>query len=197
MDVTQAIVARRAYRSLAPVPITDGLIEDLARHAQLAPSCSNNQPWRFIFVDDPAKLAEMKAVFAATNAWAHAASMIIVAFSREEDDCVIKEREYHLFGLGLATGFLLLRATELGLVAHPIAGFSPKKTREILGIPEAYQVTSLILVGRKAEALNPVMTPKQVEQESIRPARFPLDAFVYRNRYTGPVPPPKAEGRAS
>jgi nitroreductase len=190
MDVTQAIAVRRAYRSLAPAPITDELIEDLARHAQLAPSCSNNQPWRFVFVDDPAKLVEMRAVFTSTNAWAHAASMIIVAFSRKEDDCIIKDREYHLFGCGLATGFLVLRATELGLVAHPIAGFSPKKTREILRIPEAYQITSLILVGRKTEALNPVMTPKQVAEEAARPARFPLERFVFRNAYTGPVPPP-------
>jgi nitroreductase len=195
MDVTQAIAVRRAYRSLAPVPITDDLIEDLARHAQLAPSCSNNQPWRFVFVDDPARLVEMRVVFTSANAWAHAASMIIAVFSRKEDDCVIKDREYHLFGCGLATGFLVLRATELGFVAHPIAGFSPKKTREILGIPEAYQITSLILVGRKAEALNPVMTPKQVAEESIRPARFPLDRFVFRNAYTGPVSPlPAAQG---
>lgn len=192
MDVTQAIAFRRAYRSLAPAPITTGLIEDLARHAQLAPSCSNNQPWRFVFVEDPAKLMEMRAVFTSTNAWAHAASMIIVVFSRKEDDCVIKDREYHLFGCGLATGFLVLRATELGLVAHPIAGFSPKKTREILGIPDAYQVISLILVGRKAESLNPVMTPKQVGEESARPIRFPLDRFVFRNAYQGPVPPPSA-----
>jgi nitroreductase len=189
MDVTTAIAVRRAYRSLAPVPITDALIEDLARHAQLAPSCSNNQPWRFVFVDDPAKLVEMRAVFTSTNAWAHAASMIVAVFSRKEDDCVIRDREYHLFGCGLAVGFLVLRATELGLVAHPIAGFSPKKTRGILGVPDAYQIISLILVGSKAETLNPVMTPKQIEEESVRPARFPLEAFAYRNRYTGPLPP--------
>jgi nitroreductase len=190
MDVTQAIAFRRAYRSFAPVPITDELIEDLARHAQLAPSCSNNQPWRFVFVDDPGKLVEMRAVFTATNAWAQAASMVIAVFSRKEDDCVIREREYHLFDCGLAVGFLVLRATELGLVAHPIAGFSPKKTRAILGIPDAYQVTSLILIGRKADALNPVMTPKQALDESTRPDRFPFELFVFRNAYTGPVPPP-------
>ena len=134
-------------------------------------------------------------MFTSTNAWAHAASMIIVVFSRKEDDCIIKDREYHLFGCGLATGFLVLRATELGLVAHPIAGFSPKKTREVLGIPDAYQVISLILVGRKAETLNPVMTPKQIGEEADRPARFPFDRFVFRNAYTGPVsPPPVAQG---
>jgi nitroreductase len=192
MDVNQAIAARRAYRSLAPVPITEDLIHDLAAHAQLAPSCSNNQPWRFVFVDDPAKLVEMREVFTTTNAWAHSASMIVAVFSRREDDCIIREREYHLFGCGLAVGFLVLRATELGLVAHPIAGFSPKKTRAILGIPDAFQVTSLILVGMKAEALNPVMTPKQVIEETARPPRLPFERFAYRNTYTGPVPEPAA-----
>ena len=192
MDVTQAIAARRAYRSLEPVAITEDLIQDLARHAQLAPSCSNNQPWRFVFVDDPARLEEMRPAFTGTNTWAYAASLIIAVFSRKEDDCIIRDREYHLFGCGLAVGFLVLRATELGLVAHPIAGFSPKKTREILGIPDAYQVISLVLVGRKAEALNPVLTPKQIIDEGTRPARFPLEKFAYRNVYSGPVPEPAA-----
>lgn len=188
MDVTQAIAARRAYRSLAPIPITDELIRDLARHAQLAPSCSNNQPWRFVFVDDPAKLIEMRAIFTPRNAWAHAASMIIAVFSRKEDDCAIKECEYHQFDCGLAVGFLVLRATELGLVAHPIAGFSADKTREILRIPEAYQVTTIILVGMKSATLNPIMTPKQVADESARPPRFPFETFAFRNAYTGPAP---------
>ncbi|MBL7084201.1 MAG: nitroreductase family protein, partial [Candidatus Aminicenantes bacterium] len=49
MDITQAIRERRAYRSLEPVKITRGLIKDLARSTQLAPSCFNNQPWRFVF----------------------------------------------------------------------------------------------------------------------------------------------------
>jgi hypothetical protein len=48
----------------------------------------------------------------------------------------------------------------------------------------------LILVGRKAEALNPVMTPKQVAEETARPARFALEKFVFRNGYDGPPPEP-------
>ena len=50
MDVKAAIEARRAYRSLAPVEITEELVRDLARCAQLAPSCDNNQPARFVFL---------------------------------------------------------------------------------------------------------------------------------------------------
>jgi nitroreductase len=183
MDVTKAIETRRAYRSLEPVVITEDLIRDLAHHAQLAPSCNNNQPWRFVFVYDPARLKELHAALGPGNDWARAASMIIVVFSKKEDDCVIKDREYHLFGDGLAAAFLILRATELGLVAHPIAGFSLKKTREILGIPDEYQVVTFINIGRHSATISPILSPQQVDWERARPERRALDGFVFLNRY--------------
>ncbi len=56
MEVMDALEARRSYRSLDPVAITENLIKDLSRSAGLAPSCFNYQPWRFVFVKDPAVL---------------------------------------------------------------------------------------------------------------------------------------------
>jgi len=183
MDVTKAIHERRAYRSLDPTKITEDLVKDLASHAQLAPSCFNNQPWKFVFVYDPEKLKEMHAALSQGNEWAQAASMIIAVFSKKEDDCVIWEREYHQFDCGQATAFLILRATELGLVAHPIAGYSPKKTREILGILDVYQVITLIIVGKHSSTISPILSDKQVEWEKERPERFPLDKFVYLDHF--------------
>jgi len=183
MDVTRAIKERRAFRSLDPAEITEDLIKDLASHAQLAPSCNNNQPWRFVFVYDPGKLQEMRAALSQGNEWIHAASMIIAVFCRKEDDCLIRDREYYLFDTGMATAFLILRAWELGLVAHPIAGFSPKKTREILSIPEEYQVITLVNVGKHSATISPVLSPKQVEWEKARPERLPLERFVFMNHF--------------
>jgi len=188
MDVTKAIETRRAFRSLEPVPIPDELIRDLARHAQLAPSCSNNQPWRFVFVRAPERLKEMHAALTTNNDWAKAASMIVVAYSRKEDDCVIRDREYNQFDTGMAAAFLILRAVELGLVAHPIAGFSPKKTREILGISEDYQVITWINVGLHSAAISPVLTPKQAQEEVERPARKAFEEFASIDRYGAGTP---------
>ena len=185
MDVHAAIEARRATRSLDRVEITADLVRDLASHARLAPSCSNNQPWRFVFVFEPEKLEAMKPVFNEDNRWCHAASLIVAVFSRKGDDCVVKDREYHQFDAGLATAFLILRATELGLVAHPIAGYSPKKTRQVLGIPEEYQVITLILVGIRSAGPSPVLSPKQLEAETTRPARLPFEEFAFVNSYGG------------
>jgi nitroreductase len=188
MDVTKAIETRRAFRSFDPAAIPDDLIRDLARHAQLAPSCDNNQPWRFVFVRDPERLKEMRAALTTNNDWVHAASMIVVVYSRKEDDCVIRDREYHQFDTGMAAAFLILRATELGLVAHPIAGFSPKKTREILGIPEEYQVIAWINVGLHSAAISPILTPKQAGQEVERPPRKAFEEFASIDRFEAGTP---------
>ena len=184
MEVKEAIQKRRAYRSLDPVDMTEDLIRDLAGCAQLSASCNNNQSWRFVFVYEPETLKKMHEVLSRGNAWAQSASMIIAVLSKKDYDCVIDERVYHQFDTGMATAFLILRATELGLVAHPIAGYSPQKTREVLGIPKDIEVITLVIVGKHSKTINPILSEKQIAQEKQRPERFPLEKFVFLNRYT-------------
>jgi len=185
MNVIDAIEKRRAYRSLDPVPISDELIRDLARSASLAPSCFNYQPWRFVFIRDPAVLGELHGALSKTNRWIERASMIVAVFSREDEDCSVRGRIYHQFDTGMAVGFLMLRATELGLVAHPIAGYSEKKVKGILGIPEEYQVITLVNVGKKSEVLHDVLTDDQKETEKVRPERKAFEEFSHFDRYGG------------
>ena len=83
----------------------------------------------------------------------------------------------------MAVEAMILCATELGLVAHPIAGFNPDKTKEILGIPEEMDVITLIIMGKHSEKINPVLSEKQIEAEKKRPERKPLSEFVSLNRY--------------
>ena len=183
MDVKEAIQNRRAYRSLEPVEITDDLISELATAAQLTPSCFNNQPWKFVFIYEKDMLLKMREALSKGNIWVHNASLIIAVFGKKEDDCDLKGREYYLFDIGMACGFLQLRATELGLVAHPIAGYSEDKVKEILGIPEEMKVITLINVGKKSDTVSELLSEKQVEAEKRRPERKPIDEFFYRNRY--------------
>jgi nitroreductase len=184
MNVIDAIKSRRAYRSLDPVEITPELVEDLARCAQLAASCFNNQPWRFVFVYEPDQLMKMRAALSKGNEWIHRASLIIAVFSKPEYDCAMKDgREYYLFDTGMAVATLVLRATELGMVAHPIAGFKPEAVREILGIPPEMKIVTLVNVGRHALDIKPELSEKQIADEKTRPERMTLEKFVYHNRY--------------
>jgi nitroreductase len=184
MNVFEAIQKRRAYRSLSNVKITEELIKDLAGCTQLSASCNNNQSLRFVFVYESDVLKKMHDVFSKGNAWAKSASMIIAVASKRDFDCIIDDRFYYQFDSGMATAFLILRATELGLVAHPIAGYNQQKTREILGIPDDIEVITLVIVVLLYNKINPILSEKQIASEKRRPARFPIEKFVYLNKYS-------------
>jgi nitroreductase len=184
MELKNIIKERRAYRALEPVKITQDMIKDLAECAQLAPSCFNNQPWRYVFVHDPDVLKKMHAALSQGNEWIQAASLIIVVLSRNDMDCQMKDgREYYAYDVGTATGFMILRATEMGLVAHPIAGYDPVKVREVLGIPGDMNVITLVNVGKHSSADSPLLSDKQKEVEKQRPERMQLDKIYSENAY--------------
>ena len=183
MGVKEAIGERRAYHSLQDIEITRDLVMDLAECAQLAPSCFNSQPWRFIFAYDQDILKRLRGTLSKGNEWAHFASMIVAVFSKEDLDCVIKERKYYLFDCGVATAFMILRATELGIVAHPIAGYSEEMVKEILGIPSEMRVIALVIVGKHSRTMRRNLSEKQIRIEKRRPDRLPLEEFVYMNAF--------------
>ncbi|MFX1486473.1 MAG: nitroreductase family protein [Promethearchaeota archaeon] len=183
MNVEEAISKRRAYRSLEPFEITEQLIEDLAKSIQLAPSCFNNQPWRFVFVYEDKALKKMHTALTPANRWAKHASVIVAVFSRADYDCQLKERDYFLFDTGMATAYLILRATELDLVAHPIAGYSEDIVKDILDIPEDMKVITLVIVGKHSKEIADYLSENQKERERKRPERLPLKDFAYLNRY--------------
>jgi nitroreductase len=183
MDVKDAIKNRRAYRSFEPVKITKEIINDLAECARLSASCFNNQPWQYVFVYEKDILEKMHEALSSGNEWAKKASMIIVVLGKKDDDCVIYDRIYYRFDIGLATSQIILRATELGLVAHPIAGYSPKKTRKILSIPDEVDVITLVIVGKHSKKINPELSEKQIEAEKKRPKRKDVNEFLFHNKY--------------
>ncbi|MGQ9842418.1 MAG: nitroreductase family protein [Spirochaetota bacterium] len=183
MNLQEAIKTRRAYRSLAPTTISNDMVFELAQAASLAPSCYNNQPWRFVFVYESGKLDELKEALAKGNEWALKASMIIVVFSKENDDCILKNRIYHLFDTGMATALLLLKSTELGLVAHPIAGYDEGTVKKVCAIPDEFTVITLVIVGKKDTTIHDDLTDWQKESEKSRPPRKSLEDFVFHNLY--------------
>ncbi|HER43981.1 MAG TPA: nitroreductase, partial [Candidatus Eisenbacteria bacterium] len=104
--------------------------------------------------------------------------MIIAVHSKVDDDCVTGGREYYLFDTGMATALLILRAVELGLVAHPIAGYDEDKVKEAFGLDGEETVITLVIVGKHAASIDPDLKPWQKEAEEERPERLPLEKFA-------------------
>jgi len=171
MDVKDAVRARRSLRVFDPEPITDEEVDAMVEAMRLAPSCNNTQPWHVV-VSAGDGLRDLKdGALNKGNSWARPAPMIMTLASKASDDCRLNEgRDYYMFSCGLSVGQMLLRATELGIIAHPIAGYDPIKVREILGIPPEYVVITLIVLGRPGNDES-LLSDKQKGLQSERPPR--------------------------
>ncbi|MGB8295002.1 MAG: nitroreductase family protein [Polyangia bacterium] len=180
MEFREVVNQRRSLRSFAPAEVSDAVIKDLAAVAGLAPSCSNKQPWRFVFVRSPAMLERMFATLAPGNAnWGKQASLIVAVWSQADLDCRTPDgRDYYQFDTGMASALLMLAATEKNIAAHPIAGFDPQAARQVLALPEGAQVITLIIMGGHTDEISPALTEWQVKAEKERPTRIPFEAFV-------------------
>lgn len=182
MDVKEAIETRRSYRSIVDTEITEEVIEDLATAASLAPSCYNNQPWRYVFVYEEEQLKQVQQSLAEGNAWAKKSPLMVAIFTQKDYDCVVQDKEYYLFDVGMSVNNILLRATELGLATHLMAGFNEEEAKEALDIPEEMKLIALMAVGKQADEIDSDLSPEQQEVEKNRPERLDLEEFMYLNR---------------
>ncbi|MBN1677860.1 MAG: nitroreductase family protein [Candidatus Thermoplasmatota archaeon] len=186
MEVVEAIRARRAKRAIDARPVENEKIQALVEAARLSASCFNNQPWRIVICKGPEVLEKVKGTLAKGNVWATRAPVIMVIAARPPDDCQLSDRrDYFLFSTGLAIGQLELRATELGLIAHPIAGYNPQNAKNLLGIPEDFVVITYVIVGYPG-ADDSLLSDKQKQSETVRPDRKPVGENFYLDTWGNP-----------
>lgn len=187
MDVKDAVQARRARRAVDTRPVPEQDVKELIESMRLAPSCFNNQPWHVVVARSAESLEKVKAALSKGNVWAARAPLILVIAARSDDDCKLSEgRDYFLFDCGLAVGEMVLRATELGLIAHPIAGYDPALVKRNLGIPEGYVVITMVICGFPSTDTSD-LSEKQLGQENERPARKPVGENFFDGEWGRPM----------
>ena len=151
MGLLKEIDQRRAFRALKTTALPDEALNNIISAGTYAPSCYNNQPWRVI-VSTGSSLEALKASLSDGNVWATRAPAILAVAVKESDDCRLEDgRDYALFDAGLCAMNMIIQATAEGLVAHPIAGYNPKKAKAALGIPADHVLITLIILARKGE----------------------------------------------
>lgn len=186
MDVIEAVRRRRALRSLDSRRIEHEHVNSLVEAAMLSASCFNNQPWRMVVCSEKDTLDSVKAALPRGNVWATRAPLVIAVAAKVGDDCKLSDRrDYYLFDCGLAVSQMLLRATELGFVAHPIAGYDPVKVRSALRIPADHVIVTLVICGYHSSD-DSLLSNKQRETEGARPERKPIGDNFFRDAWDEP-----------
>ncbi len=165
---------RRARRALSDKPIPKEVLDRILKAASLAPSCFNNQPWRFLVVKDPDKLELVKKHLSPNNRWATASPLIILVATKAPLDCQLEGgRDYALFDTGMAVMALQAQAIREGLYVHPIAGYKAVELRKAMGIPDDYILITLVILGYPGS--DTLLNDKQKELERSERERKPIE----------------------
>lgn len=120
----------------------------LLEAARYAPTCNNEQPWRFLIASDKDKLTRMREVLDPGNQkWANRAPVLILIAAEKTFLKKGSNNRWSIFDSGTAWGYLSLEAQRRGLITHGMGGFCVEKAREVFNIPEQYEIITVIAVG--------------------------------------------------
>lgn len=147
---------RQSVRSYQSRPVEKEKLLQLAEAVRVAPSASNGQPWKLIFVTESAlkeKVAEATfSTLVSFNKFVPQAPVLAVLVIEKTKLITqvggrMKKREFPLIDIGIAAEHLCLQATALGLGTCMLGWFDEKKIKKLLSIPAALRVGLVITVG--------------------------------------------------
>lgn len=178
---------RWSPRAYADTPVTDAELHSILEAARWAPSCFNEQPWRFIVVTRGQR--ELYDAFVAclsegNQKWAPTAPVLLLSVASTHFARNGKPNRTAQHDVGLATGQLVLQAESLGLAARQMAGFDADRARALFEIPEGFDPVAAIALGRPGDpgVLDEVF---QAKERSPR-VRRPQSEFVIRGKWGAP-----------
>lgn len=177
-DIMKEIKERWSPRAFSDVKISRDDIYAIIEAAGLAPSCFNEQPWRFIIADNPESLEKMHGILTSSNReWASRAPVLILLLSYKKFADDGSNNRWNMFDTGTAWGFMSLEAKRRGLITHAMGGFSQKKAREIYDISEDYDVMAVVAVGRMGD-IN-VLSPERQKKEFPQPRKSIEEIIIW------------------
>lgn len=157
--------------------------------ARWAHSASNRQPWRFTYAlrGDANFSQYVQFLDDGNREWAHKAAAVVIVVSarrtKPTDGSAPRNIGTHSLDTGCALQSFTLQASDMGYVAHPMAGILTEKIREELGISdEDYKVEAAVAVGRLAPAQE---LPERFREREKKSQRRPLSETAFRGGFRG------------
>jgi len=147
-EVMTEIKERWSPRAFSEKAVAEEDLMALLEAARYAPSCNNEQPWRFLIATEEDKLSRMREVLDPGNQkWANRAPVLILIAAEKKFLKDGSNNLWNCFDAGTAWGYLSLEAQKRGLITHGMGGFSAEKAREEFKIPDHYEIITVIAVG--------------------------------------------------
>ncbi|MCX2741688.1 nitroreductase family protein [Pontibacter anaerobius] len=181
---THTLIENRwSPRAFTNDPVSEEQLEALFEAARWAPSAMNEQPWRFIYAtkEDKEVFEKLGSLLVEGNNWAKNAGALFVSIAKTKYDFNGSPNKHAWHDVGLATGNLLLQATELGLHVHLMGGFDAAMAKQELGIPDGFEAVAMGAVGYAGD---PESLPEPLKARELAPRkRKPLRELVFKGQW--------------
>lgn len=172
MEFSELVLKRQSDRKYAPKRVDREDIVRCLEAARMAPSACNSQPWKFVVVDDRAKLAELSeaAIGLGMNRFTVQVPVLVAVVQEPMNmsakaGSLAKNKDYSMMDLGMAVENFCLQAAELGLGTCIMGWFDEKRVKKVLGVPRTRRVQLLIAMGHP-DAPNRQKVRKPLEEIS-------------------------------
>ncbi len=156
MDAMDAILSRRSIRKYTDQSVPEEMIKAMLAAAMSAPSVGNQQPWRFVVIDDRKTLIEITTFHPYSAMLTEAPAAILVCYDEQLVKLEVARKElWWVQDCSAATENILIAAQATGLGAVWLGVYPEEERvvefRKLLGIPDHITPFSLISIGYPAE----------------------------------------------
>ena len=171
------LLKRQSDRKYSSKKVEEEKILSCLEAGRLSPSACNSHPWSFVVIDQEPVLqqAQKRIATMGMNRFVKQVPVLIAIVLEKPNftasiGSVIKDKEYPLLDIGIATNNICMQATELGLGSCILGWFDEKGLKQLLDVPESKRIPLVIALGY----------PTTVTRKKIRK---PMKEIIYFNSY--------------
>ncbi len=178
-DLMEIIKGRRSVRKYQEKNIPEDALNQILESVQWAPSWANTQCWEVIVLRDESVKKRVQEMLPKSNPGAKhfAEAPVALALCAKlassgyyKDKVTTKFGDWFMFDLGIAAQNICLAAQDLGIGTVIMGLFDHDAIAKELGIPEGYELVSLIPMGYPTK-------------ESGAPKRREISEFVHYDKF--------------
>ena len=174
MSFYNLIKSRRSTRKFLDKAVETEKVEQICRAALMSPASKRNNPWEFVVVENKETLKKLSDCRPSSSQLIAGAPLAIVVLADAAKSDVWFE------DASIASTIIQLQAEDLGLGSCWVQVYLREKdedrtaeeyVREVLEIPEKYNILSIIAIGYKAVERSPYDEEK-LQYEKIHREKF-------------------------
>ncbi len=178
-EFMEMVKGRRSIRKFESREIEEEKIQTLLEAIRWSQSWANTQCWEVVMVTEEDQKKKLQEAVPSNNPAYLAvlkAPIVFVMIAKLKEAGYYKGKvttkfgDWFMFDMGIANQNLCLTAHCLGLGTVVVGLFDHDKVREALGVPEGYEVVTMVPIGY------PAQSPKA-------PKRKEISEFLHREKF--------------